>query len=87
MDPHMKVWQNIIYLGEFVYGKQQGVGTYIWKDGRKYEGTFLGGKQHGMGYYYPLGFDKRKGRWDNGKRIAWLDEEDNEIPEKHKTKE
>ena len=65
-------------------GKQEGYGTYTWKDGRKYEGNFAGGKQHGIGMFCGATGDKKKGRWEQGKRVAWIDENGNEITEKKK---
>ncbi len=46
---------------------------YRWKDGRVYEGQFEKGKQHGVGKYTARGVT-RTGRWNQGVRVAWLDE-------------
>jgi len=38
-----------VYEGDWDDGKQQGVGMFQWKDGRKYEGQFKDGQIEGMG--------------------------------------
>ena len=68
------------YTGEFVKGKRQGKGVYTWKDGRVYEGEFMAGKQHGVGKYTRNG-TTRAGRWQNGARIEWITEKQ----EQHET--
>jgi len=68
-----------VYEGDFVKGKQEGQGEYTWKDGRKYVGNFTNGKQHGIGEFTSATGEKKKGRWENGKRVAWIDENGNDI--------
>lgn len=41
-------------------------------DGRKYEGQWENGKQHGIGTYTTSGGKTKRGRWQEGKRTAWL---------------
>ena len=38
-----------VYEGEFVKGKRQGEGTYIFSDGEKYSGQWFQDQQHGRG--------------------------------------
>ena len=35
---------------------------------------WLNGKQHGEGAYYDVNGAAKRGLWDNGKRIKWIDE-------------
>jgi hypothetical protein len=43
-----------VYEGEWVNGKFQGKGTYIWKNGQKYQGEYFEGLRHGDGDFYDL---------------------------------
>ncbi len=44
-------------------------------DGRKYKGRWKNGKQHGEGEFYnPRENIWRKGLWNEGKRVKWVDE-------------
>ena len=77
MDGHGKFeWPDgRIYIGEYKEDKKDGEGEYEWPDGRKYKGSWKDGKQHGEGLFYIA--DKKiwkKGIWNNGKRIKWIDE-------------
>ena len=55
--------------------KKNGIGELTWPDGRKYRGSWKDGKQHGEGLFYSIkGNSWKKGIWENGKRIKWLDE-------------
>ena len=38
-----------IYVGKFIDGKKQGLGTLIYLDGTKYSGQFKNGYPHGQG--------------------------------------
>jgi hypothetical protein len=64
------------YDGRYEKDKKEGYGIYSWTDGRGYEGYWASGKQHGLGIYSD---SRRKsikyGLWENGKRIAWFDEQ------------
>jgi hypothetical protein len=43
-------------------------------DGRKYKGRWKNGKQSGEGEFYnPKENTWKKGIWDDGKRISWID--------------
>ena len=67
------------YIGSYKDDKKDGEGQYEWPDGRKYKGLWKNGKQHGEGSFY-LTQKKiwKKGIWNNGKRVKWIDEEDSE---------
>jgi hypothetical protein len=44
-------------------------------DGRKYKGYWKNGKQHGEGEFFnPNTMQWRKGIWDDGKRVRWINE-------------
>lgn len=46
---------------------EEGVGTYIWADGTRYEGEWKGGIYHGSGALYePYGGVKTRGLWAEG---------------------
>ena len=64
-------YANGYYEGDVVKGERQGVGTYYWNSGNKYQGAWEGGDMHGYGvYYYANGckyagdfrFNDREGR-------------------------
>ena len=42
---------NEIYSGEFVNGKRQGCGTYLFSEGKSYIGSFENDKPHGQGIW------------------------------------
>ena len=57
------------YVGEFQFGKFQGLGTHVYKKGGVYVGYWQAGKYHGKGtYVYPTG-KTYIGEWDNGQVI------------------
>ena len=56
---------NLRFLGEYLNGKKEGFGVYVWGDGRRYEGFWKEGKQHGDGIFH-LDKESIKGRWENG---------------------
>lgn len=57
------------YIGEFdSNGKFSGKGSYIWKDGDKYEGEFKDGKFHGQGTYTGVNGNKYVGQWAYDKK-------------------
>ncbi len=70
---------NDVYTGDFIEGRQNGVGKYTWSaDGESYDGYWLNGRKNGYGTYY----DK------NGKEIrqgliyenTWVMEDVNKTP-------
>ena len=64
-----------VYNGNYKDDKKDGEGEYEWPDGRKYKGFWKNGKQHGEGFFYvPKKNIWKKGIWENGKRVKWIDE-------------
>ena len=46
-------------------------------DGRRYDGEWENDKQHGLGIYKSVRTgEEKKGKWIEGKRIKWMDEEE-----------
>ena len=65
---------NRKYQGEYVNDKKEGFGTFEWADGRKFKGYWKNGKQNGEGEFYnPETRETKKGIWENGKRIKWIE--------------
>lgn len=64
------------YAGQYRMDQKDGFGVYTWADGRRYEGHWLGGKQHHAGRLYTGGSTSRLARFESGKRVAWLGEEE-----------
>ena len=63
------------YTGDYKNDKKEGIGLFEWRDGKKYKGEWKNGKQHGFGEYYDPNEDKwRKGVWEYGKRIKWIND-------------
>jgi len=70
-----------VYVGQFVNGHREGLGTFTWsekgpKSGTSYEGEWLNNRQHGKGkmIYAPDpkdGFEGSvdEGNWINGKQV------------------
>ena len=59
-----------IFFGEYSDGKKNGIGIYIWKDGR-YEGEFINNKFEGYGIYF---YNKNKiymGHWEDNKKNGY----------------
>lgn len=68
------------YEGYYFNDKKHGYGIYTWVDGRKYQGWWLQGKQDGYGSYVSKEegeFDDtpKLGVWKEGKKVAWLEDE------------
>ena len=53
--------------------KKEGHGMFSWPEGKKYEGDWKDNKQHGKGYYITKSGKRRLAKWENGKRIKWLE--------------
>ena len=49
---------------------------FDWPDGRRYEGKWRNGKQDGIGMYINSEGIKKYGRWDEGRRVAWITAEE-----------
>lgn len=68
------------YEGEYLNDKKHGFGTITWgieffltiADSRCYSGNWKNGKYHGEGEYTSSSGLKRKGIWDEGKRVKWI---------------
>ena len=61
------------YEGEFKNDKKDGYGIFTSNDGKIYKGGWKNGKQNGEGeLYLPKKNIWKKGIWENGKRIKWL---------------
>lgn len=54
------------------------MGRFEWQDGRKYIGEWKSGKQHGKGVYVNQKGEEKKGEWVEGKRVRWLEGEEEE---------
>ena len=57
-----------LYKGAWVYGRREGTGTLIWKDGSKYEGEWKEGRRNGYGTMYYKNGNIYRGNWLNDKR-------------------
>ena len=59
-----------------IQDKKEGIGKYLWNDGRIYLGFWKGNKQSGLGRYININENKDKfGVWVDGKRAKWIEEE------------
>lgn len=59
------------YSGDFVDGKREGTGVFLWNSGNGYRGGWKNDKQHGSGEYYDASKQQTfPGVWENGKRIS-----------------
>ena len=66
---------NRKYKGGYLNDKKDGYGVFEWADGRRFEGMWKNGKQNGEGEFFsPALGETRKGYWENGKRVKWLDQ-------------
>lgn len=45
----------------------EGMGIYLWADGRKYEGEYKDDKKHGFGIYTWADHRRYEGMWFKGK--------------------
>jgi hypothetical protein len=68
------------YKGEYKRDKKDGYGIFEWDDGRIYKGNWKEGKQNGEGEYYnPKEKIWKKGLWENGKKIKWINNNNRNI--------
>jgi len=66
------------YEGDYKNDKKDGYGTFYYQDGKIYKGEWKNGKQHGIGEVFNPNTNKwKKGYWEEGKRIKWIDSPDN----------
>ncbi len=49
---------------------------FLWPDNSQYYGQWVNGKQHGKGTYTDKLGKAREGKWENGKKLEWLDQEE-----------
>ena len=61
----VELWQNSSYFGEFIHGKKQGIGRYIWKNKARYDGEWKNDKMNGYGIYYFSDGRQYLGEWEN----------------------
>jgi hypothetical protein len=55
------------YEGDFVRGRPDGKGVYVWEDGSRLDGNFKDGKAHGSGVYMSAKGARYEGRFVNGR--------------------
>jgi hypothetical protein len=58
------------YIGNFVKGKPDGKGVYVWEDGSRLDGTFKDGRAQGAGVYVSAKGVRYEGQFVNGKLEA-----------------
>ena len=64
------------YEGEWQRDVKHGKGKYTWANGKTYDGGWANGTQHGDGEFFaPKTNVTKRGRWENGKRVEWYEEE------------
>ena len=62
------------YEGEYKNDKKEGYGKFFWPEGKIYKGEWKNGKQHGIGEVLNGKNSKwKKGYWEDGKRVNWID--------------
>jgi len=57
------------YEGDFVRGRIQGKGVYVWSDGDKYVGELSNGQAHGQGVFIKQSGERISGIWQNNRII------------------
>lgn len=63
----MEFLPELGYWGTWENGKRNGLGTYVWEDGQKYEGYWKNDVRHGKGTVYFKNGERISGVWENGK--------------------
>ncbi|KAH9490741.1 hypothetical protein Btru_035384 [Bulinus truncatus] len=63
-----KLAKNARYIGNYVQGKKQGFGRFIYPDGSRYEGNWVDDLKEGQGKYYYVNGDIHSGDWSKGLR-------------------
>jgi len=74
-----------IFEGQFVEGEKKGEGMLRYANTSKYEGAWLDSKQHGIGVFTTKDGRSRRGEWNNGARLRWLDDVIPEHPKRVQT--
>ena len=59
-----------VYEGQFIDGRVNGQGTYLWSDGDKYVGQFKAGKAQGRGVMIYADGKRVEGIWENNRLIT-----------------
>lgn len=68
------------YIGSFKNDKKEGYGELEYSDGRKFRGNWLKNKENGIGEFLENGESNwKKGEWQRGSLVAWLDEENPQL--------
>lgn len=57
------------YEGDFVRGRIQGKGVYVWADGDKYIGELNDGQAHGQGVFIKKDGERISGMWQNNQIV------------------
>ena len=52
---------------------KNGHGIYTYLNGTKYEGKWQDDKQHGEGIFTDENEKSKRGIWNNGERVRWID--------------
>ena len=55
----------------FKNDKMEGIGTFTYTNGNRYEGEFKEGKMEGKGTFINAEGKKTEGVWKNGKPLKW----------------
>lgn len=58
------------YAGDFVNGKQEGYGTFLWTNGDYYNGYWKGGEFNGNGTYHYADGTMKSGTWKAGQFLG-----------------
>jgi hypothetical protein len=55
------------YVGQFVQGRPEGRGVYVWENGARLEGAFREGKAHGRGVFVSVSGKRYEGEFAAGR--------------------